>query len=112
MSGLAALLQQLRETLQEPVKLEPEVDQKELGVDDAAKFRCAQGRAGTCPSKGLVNPRTFKQEARSYSSKRAPAPERSSWRRAAGWQQQLKASSDSPTTRAAGRRKICDAGRC
>lgn len=42
MAGLAALMKQLRETLQEPVKLEPEVDQKELGLDDAAKFRWAQ----------------------------------------------------------------------
>jgi hypothetical protein len=39
MSGLAALLQQLRIGLQENTACEPDVDDKELGVDDAAKFR-------------------------------------------------------------------------
>lgn len=37
--GLAALLQQLRIGLKETTVVEPDVDDKELGVDDAAKFR-------------------------------------------------------------------------
>jgi hypothetical protein len=37
--GLASLLQLLKVSLQENTALEPDVDDKELGVDDAAKFR-------------------------------------------------------------------------
>jgi hypothetical protein len=37
--GLAAFLQQLRLSLQQPQECEPDVDQKELGVEDAVKFR-------------------------------------------------------------------------
>ena len=38
-SGLAAYLQQLRVSLQQPIDCEPDVDEKDLGVADAAKFR-------------------------------------------------------------------------
>lgn len=38
-AGLAAYLQKLRVGLQEPTSVDPDVDDKELGVDDAAKFR-------------------------------------------------------------------------
>lgn len=38
--GLATYLQQLRETLRDSAAdIEPDVDERELGVDDAAKFR-------------------------------------------------------------------------
>jgi hypothetical protein len=39
MAALAAYLQQLRGGLNELTICEPEVDDKELGVDDATKFR-------------------------------------------------------------------------
>ena len=38
--GLANYLAQLRLSLQQPPDQEPDVDQKELGVEDAVKFRC------------------------------------------------------------------------
>ncbi len=38
--GLAAYLQELRlSCLQPPGEVEPDVDQRDLGLDDAAKFR-------------------------------------------------------------------------
>ena len=38
-AGLEGYLQQLRLNLQQPPECEPDVDQKELGVEDAVKFR-------------------------------------------------------------------------
>lgn len=40
--GLAAYLQQLRDTLIDTAAdIVPDVDERELGVDDTAKLRCA-----------------------------------------------------------------------
>ncbi|EFN57340.1 hypothetical protein CHLNCDRAFT_142698 [Chlorella variabilis] len=55
-AGLAAYLQKLRVGLQEPTSVDPDVDDKELGVDDAAKFREEEDMKGGAVLKGTVEP--------------------------------------------------------
>ncbi|KAL4447985.1 hypothetical protein ABPG75_005204 [Micractinium tetrahymenae] len=55
--GLAAYLQQLRDTLRDSAAdIEPDVDERELGVDDAAKFREEEDLRGGAVLKGTVEP--------------------------------------------------------
>lgn len=58
MAALAAYLQQLRGGLNELTICEPEVDDKELGVDDATKFREEEDLKGGAVLKGVLEPGT------------------------------------------------------